>query len=269
MTNRFIRDYELRIDDIIVRPPLQIIFTCNKSVSGSLNDLDIEVYNLEESKRNALVKEAEQNSPSDYKQVELKLGYKGNIDTVFKGNLQTGIHQRRDVDYVNKLHCLDGGFDYINSFTSKVVKGKDLAVQALISDMPNTQMGEITTQPLITRPRVLFGVTSRLLEEHIAEDEEFFIDNEQIYIIKKDKTKGGSFVPLVSSQTGLLDTPQRKASKVTFTTVINPAIKIGQKAELFSRTAAYLNGTYKVTDINYSGAYEGDSYVQKVSGFLA
>lgn len=264
MTVRSIRDYELVVNSISIRPPLNVVFSCNKSIFGSVNDANFEIYNLNPSKRSSLIKDREE---VKYIPVEFKVGYNGSLETVFKGNVQTGTHQRAGVDFINKLHCFDGGFDYVNSFTSKTVRGKVLAVESLISDMPNIEIGKIELDDILTRPKVMFGNTSMLLEKYLEDGKNLYIDNEQIYIVN-ETTNIGAFIPLVTGDNDLLDTPQRENKRVTFTVLMNPAVKIGGRVELKSKTAAYLNGTYKVEGISYSGSYDGNDFIMKITGTL-
>ena len=161
---------------------------------------------------------------------------------------------------------MDGGNDFKYSFTSKTINSKQRVIDELIKDMPNTTRGKITDFEQLVRPKVLVGNTYQLIEEFLGEDTTSFIDNEIINIIK-DNEITGSFIPLVNAKTGLINTPERDSRKVTFDTLMNPTIKIGQQCQLESVTAPHLNGTYKIETIIYSGTYDGNECKQRIEGF--
>lgn len=268
--SRFDRDYELAIQvgtdkAVIVRPPIRIAFDVEKSVAGGLNKATVQVYNLEESNRLALVKDAE--SPKRIP-LSLRVGYSGELRLLFKGTVHRGQNSREGADMVTELECLDGGFDLLNSFTSATVRGGQRAVDQILDDMPNTTPGKINTRPPLIRPRVLVGASAKIIDDLLGEDETWFIDGEQLYIMRRDQV-AGSFVPVVRAGTGLLNTPTREQSKVTFESLINPTLKIGGLCQLISNTAPHLNGVYKITEMGYYGDNYGAEWGQSVTGFLA
>lgn len=273
---RFDRDYELSVTangrTFVVRPPIRIAFDADKSISGGLNKMNCQIDNLEERKRLALVKDREQtqiNIP-----FSLKVGYKGSaenpgkLDLIFKGTLHLGSNRREGPDIVTTLESLDGGVDFLNSFTAQTVKGGEKAIEAILADMPNTQRGKITERPTLTRPKVLLGNSAKLIEELVGPGEAWYIDNEQLFILKEDEVVS-SFIPLVNAATGLISTPERENKLVTFSTLINPSIKIGGRAKLTSTTAPHLDGTYRIETINYAGDNYGKDWMQTCTGRLA
>lgn len=267
---RFDRDYELVIgfDDqaLVIRPPLRIAFSGQKSITGGLNKLNLAIYNLKESNRLRIVKDP--TDPTDQKSkyipIQLKVGYDGKLDKVFKGSVHRGYNERQGPDIISKIECLDGGFDAITSFTSKTIVGKDDAVKAIIADMANTKPGKITKQKQLIRPKVLVGNSYQLIEQSLANDEDFFIDNEAIYIIKNDEIVS-TFVPNVNSATGLIGTPTRDQGKVTFETFMNLELNLAGLCKLESDIAPHINDIYKIDTIGYDGDYMGSDWKMTVT----
>lgn len=266
---RFNRDYRLEVGilggTVTVRPPMRIEFQADKSIRGQLNKIQIRLYNLSERNRLALVKDAEQRKRIP---LSLSVGYQGRLELVFKGTVHTGSNARQGADIVTTLDGLDGGFDYINSFTSRTVAGGRRAVDAALEDMPNTGVGKINDRPVLTRPKVLVGNSVRLIEDTIGPGETWYIDDEQLYIIS-DNQVTSRFIPVVSAETGLISTPEREFQEVTFQTLLNPSIRIGGRVKLVSRTAPHLDGIYKIDTISYSGDNFGDDWSQFCTGRLA
>jgi len=267
---RFSRDYELTIilgdETVIVRPPIRVVFSADLSITGGLSKMTLQVYNLREGTRLRLVKDAEEAKRIP---ITLKVGYQGALGTVFKGTVHTGSNSRVGSDFVSVFECLDGGFDYLNSYTNKTVRGKSQALRTILKDMPNTTRGKITDLSQTTRPKVLVGNSVKLIEGMLGEGETYYIDKEQLYIIKPDSEVISSFIPVITAQSGLINTPQRKSQQVTFNTMMNPSLKIGGLAQLLSVTAPHLNDTYKIRTINYNGDYDGDAWFQSVTCLAA
>ena len=266
---RFNRTYTLEIDigtrTEIIRPPMRISFEVDKSIMGGLNKCRIQLYNIEERKRLALAKDAEQNE----KRIPIRLscGYEDRQELIFKGTIFTGGTERQGPDLVTTLESQDGGFDFTNSFTSRTVEGGRRAVDAVRQDMPNTGEGKITERPTLTRPKVLVGNSAQLIDEMVGPGETWYIENERLYIIK-DNEVTSRFIPVVSAATGLISTPTRESELVTFQTLINPTVKIGRRVKLESTTAPYMDGVYRIETITYSGDNYGDAWSQTCTGRL-
>jgi len=263
-TRDFILTLNIRGGTVTVIPPKRINFTADKSISGQLNKLELSIYGLSEKDRLALVKDAE-----DQKRIpiSLQVGYKGLIQSVYKGTILTGSNERQGPDIVTKISGLDGGFDAINSFTNRTVRGGKTALDSILLDMPNTGEGKITVRPVLTRPKILVGNSLKLIDEAVNVGETWYIENEQLYIIS-DNEVVGRFIPVVSAKSGLISTPSRQNKLVTFETEMNPSVVIGGRAQLLSTTAPHLNGIYRVETISYSGDNYGDSWNMVCTGRL-
>jgi len=268
-TPRFNRTYTLEFDigsrTEVIKPPLRISFEADKSIMGGLNKCRIQLYNIEERKRLALAKDAEQQG----KRIPIRLscGYQDRQELIFKGTIFTGGTERQGADLVTTIESQDGGFDFTNSFTSRTVEGGKRAVDSVRQDMPNTDEGKITERPMLTRPKVLVGNSAQLIDEMVGPGETWYIEDERLYIIK-DNEVTSRFIPVVSAATGLISTPTRSSQQVTFQTLINPTVKIGVRVQLESTTAPFMNGIYKIETITYSGDNYGDAWSQTCTGRL-
>lgn len=268
--SRFFRDFELVIQppegrSIVVRPPMRIVFRCDKSITGGLNRIDLQVYNLNEKNRLAIVKDAEQRKRIP---IVLRAGYEGNIETIFQGTIHTASNDRQGANFISTINALDGGEDYLAGHVSETVTNKEQAVAAVLKGLPNTGRGKLTALKEVTRPRVLVGNPLKLLPSLLQPGESFYIDNEQLFIVKGDEVVQ-SYVPRVEPRTGLLSTPERESQKVTFETLMNPALKLGGRCDLQSVNAPYLNGVLRIESMTYSGDTEGDEWKQSVTGLAA
>lgn len=282
MFDRFGRKYELKIitlDDkeITITPELRITFDVTKSIKGSLNKATVQIYNLSQTNRDKIKKDEDEKKegatetkpkdenskrelPPDYMQFELKVGY-SKIETIFKGAIAVAKSKREGANFVTTIEAYDGLYDLKNSYTSKVVKGN--VSSQIIQDMPTVKQGKITEQSPLLRPRVLVGNSFKLIEQNLEENETFYIDDGVIHIIK-EKEVTSSYIPLVNSSTGLLNSPDLAEKEVFFETQMNPLIKIGCLIQLESLYEKRLNGIYKVNTIHYTGDYFGSDWKQEV-----
>lgn len=262
----FILSFGIRGGVVTVRPPFRISFNVDKSIYGKLNKMRLQVYGLSEQNRLALVKDAEEKNKRI--PVELSIGYDDRFETIFKGTIQTCANVRQGPEIVTEIEGLDGGIDGLHSFTNRTVEGGARAIDACLQDMTNTDVGRITDRPVLSRPKVLVGNSLRLIEDTIGPDETWYIDNEQLYVVK-DTEVVSRFIPVVNAATGLISTPSKESNEVTFETILNPTIRIGRRVSLQSTTAPHLNGIYKIETISYAGDNFGDAWDQVCTGKLA
>ncbi len=237
---------------VTLGPPFSIDLDVLKSDGYGLNKAVIKISGLGDKTRNRLVKDEEEDK---YIPVRLSMGWGKKLGLVFKGSVNIGTNRREGPIYLTTLTALDGGYDYLNSYTSRTIEADTNPVEQLLDDMPNTDVGKITPQVKLYRPKVLVGSTTKLIEDSLASDERFYIENEQLYVIKNDEVIR-SYIPTVSAQTGLLNTPQRRAGQVTFDMLYSPEIILGGRFKLESKGAPQLNDTYKVVAINFKGQYK-------------
>jgi len=259
--NRFIKDYKLVITTstkaITITPPLNIEFNAEKSaLSYGLNRLNLKVFNLSEANRNLIVKDKEGNN---YIGVELSVGYVNNMKQVFKGNVSRAYPEKNGTEIVSVIECMDGLFDVKESFTSATASTKLQAVEIIVGNMMNTEIGKISRQNTIYRDKVIMGNSYEELKKLLQPDELMYIEDEKLYIIKENES-AENYVTLISAETGLMNTPKRENKIVELDTRMNPAIKIGGQAKLESIYAPYLNGVYRIDTARFVGSYDGDAW---------
>jgi hypothetical protein len=263
--SRFDRDYELAVSvgggrEVIVTPPMRISFSATKSVSGGLNKMTCRIYNLQPSNRLALTKDA---GGREVIPVSLRVGYRGAMALIFKGTIYRGLNFREGPDSVTELESQDGGAQVLGTFISTTVRGKDRAIDA-VRQASGLGKGKVTEQSPLIRPRVLVGPTARVLDDLLEEGATWYVDDEQLYVLKSNEVVS-SFVPVVNAATGLLNTPTREQSKVTFETLMNPTLRIGNLCKLESQSASHMNGLYRIIEMGYSGDNYGSGWSMSIT----
>lgn len=287
MTDRFLRDYRLTIgigsQAVTILPPFRIRFSVDKSDKADLNKATIKIDGLNEDKRRRLVRDPDEKPEKDkdgkdkptsnqnkgYFPVLLEIGYEGRLETIFRGSIdEAGSVRENDGQFVTNISAMDGGEDFLRGFVATSVTSKAAAVDAVLGTMPNTKKGKIGAQADISRPKVLVGNSMQTIQDMLDPDQRWFIDDERLNILGGNEVVSG-YIPVVSAETGLINTPEADKKEVTINTFLNPSIKVGGLYQLISVTAPHRNGIYKCTLITYSGDFDGSDWYQRVTGEIA
>ena len=270
MTDRFLRDYSLTIglgaQAVTIKPPFRIVFSADKSDKADLNKMTLKIYNLNDDKRRKLVRDGDKEN-SGYFPLQLMVGYQDRVETIFRGSVDEAGSAREGAEFVTTLTCMDGGHDFLNSFISTSVTSKVAAIDAALGTMPNTSKGKIGAQKDITRPKILVGNSMAVVADMLDPDQRWFIDDERLNILGGNEVVSG-YIPVVSAETGLVVVESEKES-ISATTFMNPSVKVGGLFQLISVVSPHLDGIYKVSQITYSGDFDGADWSQKITATIA
>lgn len=241
---------------------LKIVFSATKSLGKSANKLDLKIYNLNEDKRTKLAKDPVQDSDKMIN-VILKVGYGSKLQQIYKGWVYECTNERATTDLITSITS-NAGFNALNKNSQKVYQSKDIYIKDLAKES-NLDVGKITTDLNVpVRPIVAVGNNYSLLKQLTRSNEVCYIDDNNLYFLKVNEyTK--NYVPLVSPETGLLNTPQRKQQFLMFETMMNPDITLNNLVDVRSSVAKYVNGQFRVQEIVYAGDNYGQSWKQKVT----
>lgn len=240
---------------IDITMPLTISFRINRNVNASANTANITVLNLSEDTRRKIY--LDNYKTFYYKRVELRAGYSNGKETlplIFKGNIQTAFSKRNGVDYETTIDALDGGFAYVNGYSSRqFAKGTTVQqmLNTLAADLPFIDKGKIGNfTNKLTRGNTIDGPTLSYFSTF--SEQNFFIDLEKINCLQKNEGFEGN-IKVINADCGLLGSPLRQESFLTFEMIFEPRLQIGQFIELQSQTERSYNGTYQVIGIEHSG----------------
>jgi len=128
---------------------------------------------------------------------------------IFRGTISKCSNGRSGADIITRISCFDGGSDFFDTFICKTVTKNEVAVDAILADMPRITKGKISTRPVLTRPKVLVGSPAKILDNMTDEEEHWFVENEKLYMLK-DGEVVGTYIPEVSAKTGLISSPTRE-----------------------------------------------------------
>lgn len=260
MSVKFDRKYRLTIEtndgsSVVIEQPLTLQFSVQRSSMASVNSATFQITNLSEEVRNSIFQD--RFSFLKYKRVIFEAGY-DDLAVVFVGSLFEANSSRQGVDIVTNITARDGGFDTVTSKTFATIQKntsiKDL-LKGLIGSFTNLKEGVIgDIQGTLLRPAVLDGNTFYLLKTY--SEDKVFIDLEKVNILKNSEVLTGQ-VPLISPETGLLETPRRDDAYLTVVTLFEPRIIMSQFIELKSSILKQYNGQYKVLGVHHQGVISG------------
>lgn len=259
---KFSRNYELTVTfengtSVTLKPPLTLDIDIIRNVLTSANTCSMRIFNLSQINRNQIKKDS-----FDYglkMQVTLKAGYDQNMPVIFKGNVYQAWSVRESVDYITEIQCFDGGLAFANSIFSgspfpEGTENRDIVITLIKSMKPqDVDLGVVGAVPgMCTRQNSFGGNTIDLL--NTLTKGKFFIDNGKGNVLQDEEYIAGD-IPLVSSRTGLLGTPVRQNTFLTFDMIFEPKIVIGQKIKLESQTNKNFSGFYKVISAQHRGRF--------------
>lgn len=263
---RFGRRYQLTIqtndgNDVIITQPITLQFNVERSTLGTMNSAQFQIYNLAPKTRDRIFQD--RFNPKEYKRIILQAGYE-NLSTIFRGNIWQAKSVRQGPDIITYIEARDGAFDANGTITNKTVgPGQSAAdiVKELAADFQNVKPGNLAgAQGAYQRPVVLNGNTFQLIQKYAGG--QVFIDLEELQVLQPNQVVEG-VLPLINSDTGLLETPQREDAYLRIETIFRPEIVVGQLLQIQSSVNPRYDGQYKVIGLRHNGtiseAISGDA----------
>lgn len=201
----------------------------------------------------------------DYRPVTFQAGYGGNISTIFTGSITSAWSVREGTNFITTIECFDGGYAFNNSQTNTTFpsgSSQENVIENLAGSLPNVQVGSIGTYPgSLSRDNALSGNTTDLLRDLTGNG--FFIDNGFVNCLGDNECLPASGVSVIDDSAGLLGTPVREQTILSFDMIFEPRLVVGQQVQLLSSTGANFNGFYKVISVKHRGmisaAVSGDA----------
>lgn len=232
--------------------PLTVEFDIVRNVLASANTSSIRIVNLAENTRGKIYKDAF--ATNYFKGIELKAGYGDTIPTIFKGNISSASSVRESVGMVTRVEAYDGGFAFTNGRADVAFQGGTPINQILdsaIKYLPQVNKGAVGNYSgKLARGLTLSGNPAEQLAQ--LTNGGFFVDNEKAYCLGDNECIEGELA-LINADTGLLGTPVREQTVLTFDMIFEPRLLIGQKVRLQSSTEKLFNGDYKVISVRHRG----------------
>lgn len=240
--------------------PFTMEFDITRNTLSSANVASIRIYNLSANHRNQI--RFNVMDTGIFQPITLQAGYGANLSTIFSGNITQAWSAREGQNFVTTIESFDGGYAFNNgqinqSFPSGTTN--KTVITTVAQSLPNLTVGSIGSFPgKLARGNAVSGASAQVLNDLTGGA--FFVDASKVNCLGDNECVPGGLA-LIDDSTGLLDTPIRELTKLTFNMIFEPRLLAGQLVNLQSAEGAAnlanFNGIYKVTGIKHRGMISG------------
>lgn len=254
---KFGRNYILTVqtqnnDLLVIQPPFTIEFDITRNILTSANVCSIRIYNLSQNNRNKIRYNIM--DTGDFRSVQLQAGYGTNLPIVFSGNINQAWSVREGNNFITAIESFDGGFAFANSQANIVFPSgtaQQTVIETLAGSLPNVALGAIGSYPgSLSRGAAYSGSATDILRDLTGGG--FYIDNGRANCLGDSECVEGE-MQLINSSSGLLGTPIREQTILSFDMIFEPRLIVGQQIQLQTSTAQSFNGFYKVISLKHRG----------------
>lgn len=236
----------------IVEYPITCKFTVTRGVLSDSNRATIQLYNLSPSTRNQIFQDQFTLDKSKFKYVHLEAGYNNSLSLIFKGRILQAYSYKSggQTDVITDIQAMALDiFDCQTSHTFAADTTFKEAHNAMVSDMPNVIVGNIgNLNGQFKTPTTFDGMAIEQLNKLTGGHT--FVDNGVLNTIMDNEVIDVP-VPIISSQTNLLETPMRRDANLEIKTTFLPDIIVGQLVEVDSAISPDFNGQFKLVGFTH------------------
>ena len=246
---------------------LQIRFSVNQADTETPNIAIIRVYNPSEQTLKTVIRE--------YDTVVLQAGYEeGNFGIIFRGTIkQFKVGRERNVDNYLDLLAADGDLGYNFGIVNRSMPAGTTPLQqfnnyAEAMGFPLASGTENLLGGVILNPRgkVAFGLARTYLRDMaLTQGARWSIQDGVVTLIPLTGYLPGDAVQ-VNSATGLIGIPEATNEGITFQTLLNPLLKVGNRVQINNKDVnqtivreqffpQYRSGPTLVSNITFDGYY--------------
>lgn len=251
-----------KVPSVVVRYPLTMEFDVVRNTLASSNTGHFRFFNLKPDTRAQLFHD--RNSTTVFRHIVVQAGYESEspLPIIFRGNIIQASSYRAGVNWITEIEAFDGGDAILNGTVSTTAPaGTPIQnlLKTLIASMPNVALGAVSEfQEPNSRAITLDGNSWQIASGIAADNRALaFVDNERANVIKNSEyIPGIESIALISSATGLLQTPRRFDALLEADILFEPRLAIGQHVQLESLETVY-NGEYVVMGIHHAGVISG------------
>ncbi len=251
------RNYILTVETpnnelLVIEPPFTVEFDITRNILTSANVCSIRIYNLSANNRNQI--RFNIMDSGTYRSVQLQAGYGTNLPVIFSGNITQAWSVREGVNFITSIESFDGGFAFANGQTNQLFPAgtaQETVISTLAGSLPGVTLGAVGNYPgSLTRGCSFSGNTANILRDITGGG--FFIDNGVAHALNDSECIDGEML-LITSASGLLGTPVREQTILTFDIIFEPRLVVGQQIQLDSSTGQNFNGFYKIISLKHRG----------------
>ncbi len=239
---------------IIVTSPLTAQMNITRSIMSDSTRATIKLYNLAPSTRNSIFQDVFTYDYRQWKYVHVEAGYgdEKSMSMIFKGRISQAYSYKSggQTDVITEIQAQ--ALDIFDCQTSRTVEAgtsKREAVFQCVNDFPNVTLGNVgAIDGNFLTSTTFDGNTLNCINEITGG--RAFVDNGQLNILLENEVIDVP-VPVITDETGLLETPVRRDANLTIKTLFQPDLIVGQLLEVKSRISPNFNGQFKVIGFSH------------------
>lgn len=197
--------------------------------------------------------------------ISLSAGYPDNINTIYQGGLFSVSSNVDKPDMSITLDCL-GGFDASRTIEIEI-NMKPASLSKIASqlasklNMPLSFLAADKNYKSFSYKGSCYGLINELKMKAEGTVAIYMTDGK---IIVENINQAGSNIILVSSESGLVGSPQATIQGVNFKTLLNPNYTVGACVELISNKLPLLSGLYKIITLSHQGSTRGNNFFSNI-----
>lgn len=239
-------------DFITIEYPIGLEFSVSRGIDvGLYGNAELTLYNLSETNRNYIYHDTI--DLGTWQRIQLFVGYGDRLSLIFDGKAQSAYSYRRGTEIVTKISAIETMFlNPLVRLTLPADSTNKTAIKSVFADYVSYEKQGVVsvTEETYSRGLTLADTTWIVLRK--LTNDKVFIDKGTINAIQDDEAFNG-WVNVISSDTGLLETPMVFGRMLQCKTILEPQIILGQLIQLQSSIAKKWNGQYKVQALSHSG----------------
>ncbi|MBQ0113349.1 MAG: hypothetical protein KBT03_09490 [Bacteroidales bacterium] len=242
---------------IIITNPIGISFNVTRGIYAQRQQLDIDIYNLNDSNRRALFRDVFKNGANEANNFlicVLEAGYEDSgMSVVFAGFVWSCYTKKNGVNAVTHIQANTNLGEQYAAMNVTLKEGQTLTdiYEAAMRTCPYYTTGKASIPDYtFIRPVSIADNAFRILSTYTGKD--VFVDLMKVYVLGQQEAVEG-YVPKIDFETGLLGAPERQNGVLSVNVIFEPRIVVGQIIEIKSSVAPEFNGQYKVFGITHQG----------------
>lgn len=255
---KFLPAYRLNVEVRDGNVPIALPYSCEFEISrasaSSSQTATFRLYNLNKETRNQIQKDWF--TFADIRALQFSAGYPGEMQPMlFNGTVKQAQSYRQGEDDITEIEGWDGASAMTNGYSlMSEAAGQSVAalLKKLAANLPGlTAESIIGLFPNLTKRGTVFAGNTWNYILQLSQGQAF-IDNNQLKVLNQDEVLKSEFLVLTSAS-GLLDTPRRFNAMIKVPILFEPRLTVGQIVQLKSDINSVYNGAYKVMGFTHRG----------------
>lgn len=254
---------------------LRIDFDATRTIGSKQNTGTVTIWNLSLANRGKLGEE--------FDKVKIEAGYaETQVGIIFAGSIRSAKTRREGANIASEIECGDGDEGVNKGAVSRTfpagTKPREI-IDYLRSEMPGVDQGTmvgIDDLPPVSRPYTVYGWAARELDTLGRTYGLYWsLQNGQLEVVRHDQAIND--VTLISSETGMIDTPEVTDKGIRIQCLLDPTIAPNRVIDVRSnfldagsgrdkRASDQGGGLFRVSSVTFTGSNRDVDFYCDIEG---